>query len=197
MTDSPTPKEVSPSRSAELLSWWKSLPGVLKGVAAVITATATLIGSLYTAGFFKSSDDETKRETEPSTQLVRARNEGTLSDLPDKLNQLINVCSGPGSFLIIEIADTGYAVQFVPFDSGAMIDIPVVEGTAQYSMQPIIRQALEELGIPFTVNGNISLQASLSGQANLVAGTTRSLLETAFGIDRDTTLIFTLEGCPD
>ena len=53
-------------------SWWLTMPGILTGIAAIVTAVAGLVGILYQNGVLDGQRKSALRGDRPKTQLVGA-----------------------------------------------------------------------------------------------------------------------------
>src|SRR5437870_11722585 len=53
-------------------SWWLTMPGILTGIAAIVTAVAGLVGILYQNGVLDGQRKSTLGSDRPKTQLVGA-----------------------------------------------------------------------------------------------------------------------------
>lgn len=107
--------------SAEKKSFWVTLPGILTGVAAVITATVALLGALNSAGIFEEPAAEN-----PSTTLGNANAPATEnpSTIPADSNAELKVTnlavSDWGSYSFIASLGEGF---FTGYSSGYLKDI--------------------------------------------------------------------------
>lgn len=131
-------------------SFWTTLPGILTGCAAVITAAATLIGALYAAGII-SQQGSSPTPTRPSVQTTpvteSAPSEGAL-----RIQRVIveppSVSSSEKATLYVTIAD----------DEGR-----VVEG-ATVLLESGGRKFLESASATYDPNSRLHGPFSVSGQ---------------------------------
>ncbi|MEP2028228.1 MAG: hypothetical protein ABJI96_05910 [Paracoccaceae bacterium] len=57
-------------KKPEKTSFWKTVPGILTGIAAIVTATAALLTAVDKAGFLSSDSNPPQRESAPEGDVT-------------------------------------------------------------------------------------------------------------------------------
>ncbi|MGD1898938.1 MAG: SH3 domain-containing protein [Phormidesmis sp.] len=63
-----TQQKVELEDQGQLKNWWQTVPGILGGIAAVLTATATLVVTVSQAGLLDRTQGDTNQPPEETTR---------------------------------------------------------------------------------------------------------------------------------
>ena len=79
-------------------SWWQTIPGILTGIAGIVTAIASLVAVLHQVGYLGTGDVNTDNNSDTSSENAPLEQKDD-SEVQAKINDpdgYTNIRSGPG-----------------------------------------------------------------------------------------------------
>ena len=79
-------------------SWWQTIPGILTGIAGIVTAIASLVAELHQVGYLGTGDVNTDNNSDTSSENAPLEQKDD-SEVQAKINDpdgYTNIRSGPG-----------------------------------------------------------------------------------------------------